>query len=45
LAIRRDLFDLESDGTESTDLANRERDRVQASATRFDAWQRLVSDK
>jgi arylsulfatase A-like enzyme len=32
------LFDLESDGTETSDLAEREPERVKEMASRFDAW-------
>lgn len=38
------LFDLENDGTETTDLADRERDRVEAMAARFEAWRKHVGD-
>lgn len=36
------LFDLETDGTETTNLAKREPQRVQEMARRFEAWQRRV---
>ena len=36
------LFDLENDGTETTDLAGREPDRVEAMAAAFEAWRQRV---
>jgi arylsulfatase len=39
------LFDLDADGTETVDLAQREPDRVQSMAARFDKWQKRVGAK
>ena len=39
------LFDLENDGTETSDLANREPERVREMATQFEAWRQRVGAK
>ena len=39
------LFNLEADGTETTDLAQREPDRVQQLARQFESWQQRVKDQ
>ncbi len=36
------LFDLDADGTETTDLAKQEPDRVQALAAQFEKWRERV---
>ena len=36
------LFDLDVDGTETTDLAKQEPDRVQALAAQFEKWRERV---
>jgi len=39
------LFDLQSDGTETSDLAQREPERVKELASRFEAWLKRVEEK
>ncbi|QDV85206.1 arylsulfatase [Planctomycetes bacterium TBK1r] len=39
------LFDLEADGTETTDLAQREPDRVKQLARQFEIWRQRVKDQ
>jgi len=39
------LFDLQSDGTETSDLADREPERVKELASRFEAWLKRVEAK
>jgi len=39
------LFDLENDGTETSDLANREPERLREMATQFDTWRQRVGAK
>ncbi|MCA9049561.1 MAG: sulfatase-like hydrolase/transferase, partial [Planctomycetaceae bacterium] len=40
-----ELFDLEADGTETTNLAQQEPDRVQQLARQFEIWQERVQDQ
>lgn len=40
-----ELFDLEADGTETSDLARRDPDRVQQLAQQFEIWQKRVQDQ
>jgi arylsulfatase len=39
------LFDLQNDGTETTDLAKQEPERVKAMARQFEEWQKSVGEK
>ncbi|MCA9155844.1 MAG: DUF4976 domain-containing protein, partial [Planctomycetales bacterium] len=44
-AERWELYDLESDGTETTDLASKHPEIVERLAERFSEWQRRVGDR